>query len=432
MAVRKRKGRYVDDYYERMPDGSLARRTKWFRTKRAAADHADRREQATPAGRPAVDPAITFADYGKLLLARHEGEPRTKEVLADTLRNHLLPTFGHFVLREIDRASAKTFLKAKKDEPICKRGKDGAVLRDAAGAPVILRTHRSPRSVRIMYSVLRWIGSEAVDDGILNANPFAKLGKRLKLEPLPKARAAAVKKKAMTEAQLRRFLTVAQQLTPTWYPLFLLLARTGLRIGEALGLLVTDFSPDFRRVRVERELSRIRTKAPKTESSVRTVKLSAQSATVIRQHVEVTRKADKLAHGWRELPPFVFYAATEPEPLTHDAYGFPVPTGTLDPHNVRRAMRRLLAALAAEDAMEKLAPADRFPRHFTPHGLRHTYASIRISKGDSIKDVQEQLGHEDFALTVNTYGSWLPSGDTISTDHLDDPAWSVDATHQNS
>ena len=93
---------------------------------------------------------------------------------------------------------------------------------------------------------------EAVDDGILNANPFAKLGKRLRLEPQPKARAAAVKKKAMTELQLHRFLTVAQRLTPTWYPVFLLLARTGLRLGEALGLLVTDFS---------------RTKAPKTEST---------------------------------------------------------------------------------------------------------------------------------------------------------------------
>ena len=77
----------------------------------------------------------------------------------------------------------------------------------------------------------------------------------------------------------------------------------------------------------------------------------------------------------------------------------------------------------------KLAPADHFPQHFTPHGLRHTYASIRISKGDSIKDVQEQLGHEDFALTVNTYGSWLPSGDTVTTDHLDDADWSIEDTH---
>jgi integrase len=73
----------------------------------------------------------------------------------------------------------------------------------------------------------------------------------------------------------------------------------------------------------------------------------------------------------------------------------------------------------------------RFPQHFTPHGLRHTYASLRISKGDSIKDVQEQLGHEDFSLTVNTYGSWLPSGDTVTTDHLDDADWTVEPTHHN-
>ena len=124
------------------------------------------------------------------------------------------------------------------------------------------------------------------------------------------------------------------------------------------------------------------------------MKLSAQAAAVVRHHIETTRKAAKLAHGWRELPAFVFYAAVEPAPLTLDPHGFPVPTGTLDPHNVRRAMRSILRTLAAEDVRAKLAPADHFPQHFTPHGLRHTYASIRISKGDSIKDVQEQLGHE--------------------------------------
>jgi hypothetical protein len=147
MAVTKRKGRWVDDWYERMPDGSLIRRTKSFSTKAAAKDHADRRDQATPAGRPAVDPGITLADYAKLLLVRHDGAPRAKEVIADTLDNHLSPTFGHFVLREIDRARAKEFLATKKREPIYKRGKGGRL--SSASYPATARRHPKPRAVSV-------------------------------------------------------------------------------------------------------------------------------------------------------------------------------------------------------------------------------------------------------------------------------------------
>ncbi len=65
--------------------------------------------------------------------------------------------------------------------------------------------------------------------------------------------------------------------------------------------------------------------------------------------------------------------------------------GLLDPHNVRRACRRVL----------KLA---QLPPHFTPHSLRHTYASILISEGKPIPYVQAQLGHASITLTVDTYG----------------------------
>ena len=39
--------------------------------------------------------------------------------------------------------------------------------------------------------------------------------------------------------------------------------------------------------------------------------------------------------------------------------------------------------------------------HF--HGLRHTYATILISNGANMKDVQELLGHSDIKITLNTY-----------------------------
>ncbi|WP_205617739.1 tyrosine-type recombinase/integrase [Corynebacterium massiliense] len=39
----------------------------------------------------------------------------------------------------------------------------------------------------------------------------------------------------------------------------------------------------------------------------------------------------------------------------------------------------------------------------TPHGLRHTAASLLISAGATVLVVSRQLGHEDAAMTLNTY-----------------------------
>jgi integrase len=77
----------------------------------------------------------------------------------------------------------------------------------------------------------------------------------------------------------------------------------------------------------------------------------------------------------------------------------------LDPHNVRRAFRKVARAL--HEADKAAGKDERFPLHFTPHSFRHSFASIHISEGKSIEWVEKQLGHEDVTLTVNTYGSWL-------------------------
>jgi integrase len=87
---------------------------------------------------------------------------------------------------------------------------------------------------------------------------------------------------------------------------------------------------------------------------------------------------------------------------------FPSTRGTpLDPRNVRHAFARTLKK--AE-----------LPAHFTPHSLRHTFASILLAEGKSPAYVQAQLGHASITLTVDTYGRWLPKGDKAAVDSLDD------------
>jgi integrase len=63
-----------------------------------------------------------------------------------------------------------------------------------------------------------------------------------------------------------------------------LLAGSGLRIGEALALKETDFSPDFRVIRVTRSIWRTREQAPKTHAAVREVDLAEPLAVLLRAY----------------------------------------------------------------------------------------------------------------------------------------------------
>lgn len=91
---------------------------------------------------------------------------------------------------------------------------------------------------------------------------------------------------------------------------------------------------------------------------------------------ELLRRQEKLKYRWTELAAWLFMTKA----------GTP-----LDSANVRRAVQSLLKKA-------------KLPLHFTPHCLRHTYASILLADGVSPVYVQEQLGHATIELTVSTYG----------------------------
>ena len=61
------------------------------------------------------------------------------------------------------------------------------------------------------------------------------------------------------------------------------------------------------------------------------------------------------------------------------------------------------------------------PAHFTPHCMRHTYATLLLSDGVSPVYVQQQLGHASIGVTVNRYGKWIRVAEKAA-DRLDDTA----------
>jgi len=60
------------------------------------------------------------------------------------------------------------------------------------------------------------------------------------------------------------------------------------------------------------------------------------------------------------------------------------------------------------------------PPEFTPHSLRHCYASIALAKGIPITEVSRWLGHKSIAVTHETYGHLVPASWDRARTVLDD------------
>ena len=60
-------------------------------------------------------------------------------------------------------------------------------------------------------------------------------------------------------------------------------------------------------------------------------------------------------------------------------------------------------------------------REMRLHDIRHTYASLLLSRGESPVYVKEQLGHSSIQMTVDIYGHLIPSSNRGAVNQLDSP-----------
>ena len=58
-------------------------------------------------------------------------------------------------------------------------------------------------------------------------------------------------------------------------------------------------------------------------------------------------------------------------------------------------------------------------RRRTPHDLRHSWASHRLSAGADLAYVSAQLGHANPATTLRIYAHWVPGTRRVTTSVLD-------------
>jgi integrase len=223
------------------------------------------------------------------------------------------------------------------------------------------------------HRILRQALSRAVLWDLLIRNPTDKV------EP---PRVPRIEMHALNEKQSLALIALVEASRFLALPVTLAIT-TGLRRGEILGLKWTDINLDSATLSVCRTLEQSKAglefREPKTERSRRAVALPVLAVQALRKHrAEQARLRLKL--GPR-------YNAAELVCCRID--GRP-----LHPQTVTQEFLKLIS--------DSKIPRVRF------HDLRHTHATILLSRGVHPKIVSERLGHSTVGITLDTYSHVLP------------------------
>jgi integrase len=220
-----------------------------------------------------------------------------------------------------------------------------------------------------IVQVMREGFAVAIREDVIVRSPLEKLDPR----ELPKP-GSKKKHRRLDDAELERLLAAAKTKTPGYYPLFVLLVFTGLRIREALGLTWRDIDLEQGVLHVERQLGDDdrRHLDVKTENALRELPLYPRLRRVLAEL--------KLASPWNHDDDPVFAAGRR------KAKGY---------RNGLRALRE-----AAAEAKIEVAADERL----SPHSLRKTYTSHLIVGLELDAVTTSKLaGHSNPQVTMRVY-----------------------------
>lgn len=246
-----------------------------------------------------------------------------------------------------------------------------SITRDAVRRWVLERQpHVSGKTLKNLHGLLHGILGSAVEAGHLPANPAT--GVRLPRADDHQRGEAAF----LTHSE---FWLIADQLPDHWRPFFILLAGTGIRLGELMALEVGDLLLEQHPpvVRITKALRYTRGKGfeigpTKTKRSRRTVSLDPTAIEALGPHL----------------------ARPPGERLVVQANGRP-----MYPTNLYARVWRPAVDEARRRGLVKN------PRI---HDLRHSHASWLIAEGAPMTVVQSRLGHESIVTTIDRYSHLMP------------------------
>ncbi|MFJ6168395.1 tyrosine-type recombinase/integrase [Micromonospora orduensis] len=237
---------------------------------------------------------------------------------------------------------------------------------------------------RVLFSDVSMILNAAVDDKKIVTNPFAA-------KSIQRPRHVPTKVQPWSVERLTAFRTKL----PARYRVAIDLgAGCGLRQGEIFAVSPDDLDVNRPTIRVVRQIKLVRGAlifAPPKGGKTREVPLPASVARRLGDH------AKQYAPVEVTLP----WGTLTGEPTTVTLYlttadGLPLSRSKFNPAVWRPAIR---ATGIPDD------------RHNGMHVLRHTYASVLLDAGESIKALSTYLGHADPGFTLRTYTHLLPTSE---------------------
>lgn len=251
----------------------------------------------------------------------------------------------------------------------------------------------SARTVRYVHTIVHRALRDAVDDGLLVVNPADRA------KPPTSAQAKAPELHYWTPAQLGAFLDWSQGDDDELFAAWQLLAATGMRRGEALGLRWGDVDMTGGRVSIRRSAVLVKNHGagesivigPPKSGRARVVDIDPRTVAVLKAHRSALAGLDlRLAR--------------------EDAYVLPANDGGV--RHPERFSRTFTARLCrvGKALGEQAPPAIRL------HDLRHSHATALLAAGVHPKVVQERLGHATISITLDTYSHVIPTMQRAAAD----------------
>lgn len=371
--------RWRVDYFAYGDDGRQHRRSKLFPTQTEADEYRDAVSDDLRSGRyrDASKQSRTFRQAAEeYLKSKHKIKESTLYRYRNELRMYVYPRWGDVPLSAITEQDINAWISALQD---------GSAAHDFidASKPRKLAASSIHSIVKVTFgSVLRyaaaskrnWIRSNPLEDVDTPKKQQTEERVYLSYEEVESLADAAQAKAGESSAILIRFL-----------------AYTGMRIGEATALKVSDMDFDNRRATIARTWTKDKNGADITGSP----KTWEQRKVAIPEFL--LPDLQKLTEG-----------------VSDESFLFRPKKG--DHVNIPNWRNRVFNPAKAGAGLDDLSG-------LTPHSLRHTYASLAIKAGADVKSVQNQLGHKDASMTLNVYAGLWP-------DRLDEVADALQSSRQ--
>lgn len=274
---------------------------------------------------------------------REQLKPYTVRKYEADIRNHIKPAIGAIRLQSL----AAIHLQRASNE--------------------MLRSGKSPKTVRNVFGLLHRALQVAVRQGMIPFNPADRI------DPVK-----VVKKDIhpLTETEIPRFLKAI--VDDPFCNAYSLQLFAGLRSGELLGLTWNNVDLEKKEILISQQLQRRGTEqvvVPFTKSNKpRRIRLPEIAVACLKDE-QLRQMKNRLRAGVFWQPSDLVFTSDVGEPVIQMTY--------------YKHFKRIAASIGRPD--------------LRPHDLRHTAATVAIAAGADIKSVQDLLGHASASFTLNVY-----------------------------